>query len=146
MSFSTQDFHPGDRIRFRLPRDALMGGAGRNVTPITVGALVLHPVTSSRGLISVIITDPVVVTADPHYASNATVRIAVGDVIERFSPSPDGTPVILDIQCLEGEIISMRRTDGRTGAIRVNLNRDDGISEPFTVDHRGMRSVPLDGE
>lgn len=85
-----------------------------------------------------VIDELIVINQNPKYHSNGVIKVRKDQVTQVIPRDPEAP--ILHFTMQEGEVIEMRRVDGKTQPVVVRLDRDDCVSF-YSVSHLGAEAL-----
>ena len=129
---SLDEVQPGDQVLVRIPCRA--GDLSREVW-----GYVLEDRNPARGKVRIVIDEPVIIHHDPKYHQNSVIQVKRSDLIGLIR-RPQEAPVLL-VQFQEGALVDLRRIDGKTTAIKVEVDEAGSNRLIYRVDHKGMEAL-----
>lgn len=122
----TADVAPGDQVLCRI-------ASGPGDLTRWVWGYVLAKKPKRKDFVSIVVDD-FVQNATAGIQNNDVVEIDIGEVCDKIPASPE--PELLHIELQDGIVVNIRRIDGKTVPVRLQLEQD-GRTGFIMVDHRG---------
>lgn len=95
---------------------------------------------AEAGCVWIVIDELLVQNRNPQFAPNSVVSIRKTQVRHKIPRDPEAPVLLLTLQ--DGDIIEVRRVDGKTAPLKIRIDEGDGAAL-YRVDHTGRERLLL---